>query len=273
MDSESSRKFSLMLAPKLCRRIKVEKVFDEEPPCERLLYVDIPIAMLYQPFPVLCHLTHEISHFSGDGWRLRGLRSQKYWAICAQELGAELMMVQQETLEQIQRDLSVPELQRLEYLDILEREVIRHTGRLLSEVTVVQKWIDLEFHSHAPNQWGGPLQCQLKLQELKNAMRRCPEKPQVLFYQIMEDFKYLFKECYADETAIFTLELSPEEYLRLNVRENQLFERSYEKGPSYYRNVERWTIVLNICFPGQLHRLLAHPPAEQESFVEDIYQC
>lgn len=273
MGSEPSRKFSLMLAPKLCRRIKVEKVFDEEPPCDRLLYVDVPIAMLYQPFQVLCHLTHEISHFSGDGWRLRQLRSQKYLAICARELGAELMMVQPETLSRIQQDLSTPELQRLEYLDTLERETVRHTGRLLRDATVVQKWMDLEFRRHAPDQWGGPLQCQLKLQEVKSAIHRCPKKPQALFYQVMEDFKYLFKECYADETAIFTLELSPKEYLWLNGRENQLFERSYEKGSSYYRNVERWTIILNICFPGQLQQIFAHPPSDLASFVEDIHQC
>ena len=273
MGSEPSRKFSLMLAPKLCRRIKVEKVFDEEPPCDRLLYVDVPIAMLYQPFQVLCHLTHEISHFSGDGWRLRQLRSQKYLAICARELGAELMMVQPETLSRIQQDLSTPELQRLEYLDTLERETVRHIGRLLRDATVVQKWMDLEFRRHVPNQWGGPLQCQLKLQEVKSAIHRCPKKPQVLFYQVMEDFKYLFKECYADETAIFILELSPKEYLWLNGRENQLFERSYEKGSSYYRNVERWTIILNICFPGQLQQIFAHPPLDLASFVEDIHQC
>ena len=273
MGSEPSCKFSLMLAPKLCRRIKVEKVFDEEPPCDRLLYVDVPIAMLYQPFQVLCHLTHEISHFSGDGWRLRQLRSQKYLAICARELGAELMMVQPETLSRIQQDLSTPELQRLEYLDTLERETVRQTGQLLLDATVVQKWMDLEFRRHAPDQWGAPLQCQLKLQEVKNAIHRCPKKPQALFYQVMEDFKYLFKECYADETAIFILELSPKEYLWLNGRENQLFERSYEKGPSYYRNVERWTIILNICFPGQLQQIFAHPPSDLASCVEDIHQC
>lgn len=273
MGSEPSHKFSLMLAPKLCRRIKVGKVFDEEPPCDRLLYVDIPIAVLYQPFLVLCHLTHEISHFSGDDWRLRGLRSQKYLAICARELGAELMMVQPETLNRIQQDLSTPELRRLEYLDTLERESIQHTGRLLLDAAVVQEWMNLEFRRHSPDQWGGPLQCQLKLQELKSAMYRCPKKPQALFCQVMEDFKYLFKECYADEVAIFTLELSSEEYLHLNDRENQLFERSYEKGPSYYRSVERWTIVLNICFPGQLHRLFAHPPEELKPFIEDVCQC
>lgn len=273
MGSEPSRRFSLMLAPKLCRRIKVEKVFDEEPPCDRLLYVDIPIAMLYQPFQVLCHLTHEISHFSGDGWRLRKLRSEKYLAICARELGAELMMEQSETLNRIQQDLSTPELQRLEYLDTLERETVRHTGRLLLDATVVQKWMALEFRQHTPDQWGGPLQCQIKLQEVKNAIRRCPKKPQALFYQVMEEFKYLFKECYADETAIFTLELDPTEYLWLNVRESQLFDRSYEKGPSYYRSVERWTIVLNICFPGQLQQIFTYPPAELTPFVEDIHQC
>ena len=131
----------------------------------------------------------------------------------------------------------------------------------------------LEFRQHTPDQWGGPLQCQLKLQEIKNAIRRCPKKPQALFCQVMEDFKYLFKECYADETAIFTLKPDSTEYLWLNIRENQLFDRSYEKGPSYYRSVECWTIVLNICFPGQLQQIFTHPPAELAPFVEDIHQC
>lgn len=273
MDSLNQYRFSLLLVPKLCRRIKVETVFDEDPPCDRLLYVDIPFAMLYQPLPVLCHLTHEISHFSGDEWRLRGLRAKQYLAICAQELAAELMIDRSETVERIRRDISTPELEQLEYLDMLEQRTIQCIDKLLSDTSVVTSWMNAEFQNYAPGLWGDPLQCQLKLQELTNALRHRPQRPQALFFEIMREFKYLFKECYADETAIFTLNLNPLEYLQLIDRETQLFQRSYQKGPSYYLNVERWTIVLHVCFSNQLQKVFAHPPKGLEDFVNDIRQC
>lgn len=107
---------------------KVEKVFEEDPPCDRLLYVDIPISMLYRPFEVLCHLTHEISHFSGDEWRLRELRTKKYLEIYGQELGPELFLRKKSTVDQIVRDLSDSLGGKLYYLDGLAEKIIVTTA-------------------------------------------------------------------------------------------------------------------------------------------------
>jgi len=273
LDSEVPHRYSLLLAPKLCRRIKVETVFEEDPPCDRLLYVDIPIAMLYQPFEVLCHLTHEISHFSGDEWRLRELRTRKYLEICGQELGEELLFKKSATVDQIIQDLSNLPDRRLNYLSILADKVLKRIQDLLKTEQATKQWMDIEFQDLEPQKWGVRLQCDTQLHLFKEAMVRNPEKPETLFFDNMQDFKYFFKECYADVAAIFALKLNAAEYVSLNRREFRLFSRSYEKGASYYRSVERWTIVIHICFQDQTGDLFSRPPKDMEEFVKDIRQC
>lgn len=276
MNSKVPYRFSILLVPKLCRRIKVEKVFEEEPPCDRLLYVDIPISMLYWPFEVLCHLTHEISHFSGDEWRLRELRTQTYLEICGQELGEELLLRKRTTVNQIIRDISNSLDRQLNYLDSLAEKTIKSIAYLLNQENVTKRWMDTEFQNLAPQQWGVRLQSDVQLQAFKEALAQNPEKPENLFFSNMQDFRFFFRECYADTAAIFALELKADQYVLLNQRELRLFDRSepsYEKDEVYYLYVERWAIVIRACFKEQAGELFAHPPEGMEKFVKDIYQC
>lgn len=273
IDSVVKHRFAILLAPKLCRRIKVEKVFEDVPPCDRLLYVDIPITVLYQPFEVLCHLTHEISHFSGDTWRLRDLRAEKYLAVCAQELGAELLLVKKTTTDKIMEDLSNCKVKEQGYLDAMTKNVLKAVGTLLNNERIVTRWTDAEFQDLSPSQWGGRLQSGIQFQVLRTAIEQNPKKPEALFFDNMVDFHYLFKECYADEAAIFALQLKAAEYVLLNIRETQLFQRSYKKERVYYRAVERWAVVIHVCFPEQASELFAQPPEKMEDFVKDVEQC
>lgn len=83
-DGEETKDHGLFLMPNLCRRTKVEDVFDNPPPAKRLLYVDIPLDYLYSTRQVFYQLCHEISHFCGEKPRSRTVRANTFIMNCAQ---------------------------------------------------------------------------------------------------------------------------------------------------------------------------------------------
>ena len=263
-------RFSLLLVPKLCRRIKVESVFSQRPPCDRLLFVDIPISVLYDPFTALCHLTHEIGHFAGDGWRLRPLRAKQYFSICAQELAGEFLFRNSETVDAIRQALPQPSSIPSLYLEALPVEMRKQLISLLEDQETLASWFSKEYYMNTLNERVNQLQSNLQIEAMKSALRLRPNEPLGPFFLIMKDFEFLFRECYADITVIFTLDLTPHEYLELSVQEWKLYHRTYkEKGETYFLNVERWATVLFALFPTNM---IPFVPVMAD-FLEDIYQC
>lgn len=261
--------FPLLLEPKLCRRIKVESVFAEMPPCDRILHVDIPISVLYDPITVLCHLIHEISHFAGDGWRLRQLRAEKYFSICAQELAGEFLFQQSSTVKAIRQSLPQIPFDFPIYLENLPDVMRRHLTSLLNEQETLVSWLNSECYTDGISRRVNQLKSNLRIQTLKSDLQSHPNGPVGPFFRIMEDFDSLFRECYADISAIFILGLTSKEYLGLASQELKLYWRTYEeKGSTYYLNVERWATVLFTLFPTKIQFL-----PKTENFIEDIHQC
>ena len=261
--------FALLLVPKLCRRIKVESVFLDAPPCDRLLLVSIPISILYDPFLVLSHLCHEISHFAGNGWRQRDTRANAYFSICAQELAGAFLFSKPETVSAIRQKLPSNSFDFPVYLDMLQIKLYEKLNEILNDTKIVSEWFDIEYSSRDVNMRVGLLESNNRIQNLKCELKIHPNNPSGDFFNIMDEFNDLLRECYADTVAIYTLDLSPREYLRLAAQELKLYERTYtSKGPSYYHAVERWAIALNVSFsPDDLQNL------GKDEFAEHIKQC
>lgn len=265
--------FSLLLVPKLCRRIKVESVFIQRPPCSRLLYVDIPISMLYDPIAVLCHLTHEISHFTGAEWRMRRFRTEKYFDICATELAARLMFRQDKTREIIRKNLPQLSDNFPIYLEDLPVKMRRCLKTLLDDQNVLDRWLEQEYGDDNPYELANMLSSNMQIQGIKSALTLWPDQPLDPFFRTMAEFEFLFRECYADVAMIFALNLTPEEYLELSAKEWDLYQRSNaEYGPGYYSTVERWAAVLHSLFPGQPLSIL-EGDSPLAKFKEDIISC
>lgn len=279
--SNDNTHFAIMLVPKLCRRIKVDIVFQDEPPCDRLLNVDIPLHMLYEPFDVLCQLCHEISHFCGDIWRKRDTRVKNFLHVVSTELALELELVHDEVMGRIFNDLcSMVMSSDARYLDNLYDMALDAVYDLLNDEETIISWINIGFSSGSSlfiysNQAVVISRCQgLKADYTRNSGHGYSG----LFFANMEDYYYLFNECYADISVVFMLHLQAEEYIKMFERELLISQVSDKKDVEYYRNVERCALVLKTVYNEGLNKELENVAKNETStelheFVNDIVDC
>ena len=251
---EDHSRFALLIVPKLCRRIKVDSVFHyREPPCERLLYVDIPLDTLYDPFTTLCQLTHEISHFCGDVWRDRPMRANYFLSICAYELAASLNLDTKNGVKQIYNDLRercLPGQKKL-YLKDLVATTPRVIWDMIDDDTQVERWIDAarldrDFRG-GWNEYIWKSEVCAGREIIRSGWSTGP------FFQGISEVAELFSECYADVSMIHTLKLSLTEYLNLTQQELRFFQHpenlTEAERNAYYSSVQRWSLVQQAAFP------------------------
>ena len=277
-NSSDNSRFALLLVPKLCRRIKVESVFSRIPPSDRLLFVDVPLDILFDPFFALAHLCHEISHFCGESWRLREERKRAYLKICARELANQLDIQREDVINEMYNALSNYKYSPPAYLAILRDQILDCLDILIEDRSVVSEWIqhaypkeEYDAESYARNiasttSWKGLLASSHINQG--NPINR-------LYSVIQTEYYELFKECYADVSNIFTLRLSGVDYMRLAQKEIVLSNRGSPMMDDYILVVERWTITLHVTH--QNDALIAirsdQLPQELWQFAEDIEAC
>lgn len=246
--------FAMLIVPKLCRRIKVETVLNfQKPPCPRILYVDIPLDTLYDPFTVLCVLVHEISHFCGELWRNRESRTSYYLKICAYELATTLGMDTMANIVEILKALREKCKNSSYYLTELKADVHNAMEALIRDDTVFSRWMalcednltfDPEWTKGAWKNW-----CISNRATLINGYSNGP------LYQTIELICELLQECYADVSMIRTLELDFADYLTLAANEIRLYEKWMKTGTdeeidpgNFYMIVQRWTSVCLAVF-------------------------
>lgn len=246
--------FAMLIVPKLCRRIKVETVLNfQEPPCPRILYVDIPLDILYDPFAVLCGLVHEISHFCGELWRSRESRTDCFLNICAYELATALGMDTNVNVKEILKDLKQLCTRHPYYLLALETDACDAMEALVKDDGVFSRWMTLceENLTFDPAWQKGSWQnwCISCRATLLSGYSTGP------LYQTIEQVCELLKEGYADVSMIRTLKLSFEDYLSLAANELRLYEQWLKTGVdeeiqagNFYTVVQRWTSVCLAVF-------------------------
>lgn len=283
--SSDNAHFALLLVPKLCRRMKVDVVFHENPPCDRLLNVEIPIHLLYEPFSVLCQLCHEISHFCGDSWRLREQRVEYFSHVISFELAYELNLIHEGTIKLIFDDLynNMP-AGELNYLIDLYTTCMETIRKILTDEDIVTRWIDVAFCRDSPlHKYANQVSVIARARELKTAFESSlSESPQGNFFEIMQDYYYLFNECYADVSVIHVLNLSLEEYISLFTHELLVNRAIFDDADDYYRVVERCALVLNTIYGiygsnscAKFEDIKAGNvfPQKLHKFLDDIWEC
>lgn len=246
--------FAMLIVPKLCRRIKVKTVLDfQKPPCPRILYVDVPLDTLYDPFAVLCGLAHEISHFCGELWRNRESRTDYFLNICAYELATDLGMDTRANVKQILKDLKLRCRRHPYYLSDLEADVYNAMEDLIKDDDVFSEWMTLcekNLTFYPPWQKGSwqnwCISCRATL------LSGYSTGP---LYQTIEQVCELLREGYADVSMIRTLDLTFEDYLNLAANEVRLYEKWLKTGAdeeireeNFYMIVQRWTSVCLAVF-------------------------
>lgn len=277
-------KFCFLLVPKLCRRIKVDTVILKSPPCNRLLYVDIPSDLLYEPSLVLPHLCHELSHFCGENWRLRKIRKEKYLHICAGELAYSLNLYQQTVEEFLYDKLIQKEYSNPAYLELLESEAFHRVEEMLQNDSLIEELLKCANKGEDKlSSYEQYIKTIANICDLRNSFQKFESKPKGAFFYGMEEFRVLFQECYADVSMIFTLKLSCRQYLCLNRKEEGLARRAQGKKSDsslldeetdYSLTVERWAVVLQAMFPDEaLKTLESETDQRVKPFADAIRLC
>lgn len=276
-------KFAMLIVPKLCRRIKVQSVLNfRNPPCPRLLYVDIPLDTLYDPFTVLCQLVHEISHFCGELWRNRKARADYYLTICAYELAMALGLDTKANVASIKNELDQVCGKREDYLSDLEDKACRAMISLVRDSGKFSGWMELcskKMTFEEPWQkYGWKDWCVSHRAMLMSGYSDGP------FIQGIRNITDLFRECYADVSMIRTLDLSFEDYMTLSLKEIRLYSKWLLTGElnegidpmvysrNYHNIVMRWTAVCEAVF-GDVSTYRFPETGLLLKFYQDICQC
>lgn len=242
---------ALLLVPKICRRMKVESIFDEVRDIDHLLYVDIPLESLYSPTKVLCCLNHELAHFVGEQWRNRNRRSEEIIYVAAYELAAYLRMLSPGAVsnwytylrDQIPIDAGLYSKPLAAHL----KGTIQ--GLLANEEHYCH--IREEFRSEMQLRWS---LSELSIWEIKNVrMRENLVSGSEEFKKRIDDIIYLFRECYADLCMINLLRPRRATYLALAEEELLLLDKmvsgnfdALEQDSRYTIIVERWAVLLGM---------------------------
>lgn len=274
----------LLLVPKLCRRIKVEPTFEDENGCGNLLFVDIPLELLYDPHTALCHLCHEISHYCGDVWRCREFRRDMYLHVCARELALELGLFDPRSVELVYNDLSkgLSGDWSAPVLKILNEKTVETAVALLRDEKTFMRWIHSEWDgTRTMDEYLAEITAFTVRKEMLRAVENSPDEPHGVFFWDMRDFAALFKECYADASTIFTLSLTPEEYVGMALKEQCLYAGTLQATPEetaaydhdYRLLVERWSAVFLAAY-GSIPIPVKEPwPEPLCAFAKDVEGC
>lgn len=269
--------FCFLLVPKLCRRIKVKSIIIQDPPCNRLLYVDIPSDLLYEPEFVLMHLCHEISHFCGENWRLRNKRKVAYLQICARELAYAIHLYSEDTINHIYEYLNMQRYESGLYLDKLKWQSLVCCQEMLENVSVMENLLKdaKNSQSYPLESYKNEMDVLSSRQGILSAMREAPDEPRGGFFYIMNELTELFKECYADISMIYILKLSAEQYLLSSLKEMQLSSCLIEEeSRDYFITVERWTIVLFVVYGWDVQAVLRNvTDSILQRFANHILKC
>lgn len=247
---------ALLLVPKICRRMKVIAILDESKSKDHLLYVDIPMEMLYEPVSVLCCLCHELAHYVGETWRKRQLRGNKIIYSAAYELACQLKISTGSVIREIythlkelceQKDKAA--IDYAESLSILMRMGIKS---LVADDTVFSKWHDL--YQDSRNQTSA----QTRFTQFESDIYRS----QILadtaeLFDDIENLIYLFRECYADMVMLYLLNPSETMYKIFAEQEIQSLakdQKDWQINRQYYVLVERWGLVIRTAYQKGLWR-------------------
>lgn len=267
---------ALLLVPKICRRMKVYEILEKPQDRTHLLYVDIPMEMLYRPVSVMCGLCHELAHNVGETWRNRKRRGYFVLYAAAYELAGHLKIRSRATVYQIYTQLldicrRPKYASQMEYAKGLSVLLQMGVNSLLPDDAVFSSW------HVAYQEEKNLLSYQMRNVRLESDV--CRNKilaDATELFSDLENLIYLFRECYADMVMICLL--NPNEEMYRSFAEQEITSWIEENGGfypdrQYYLLVERWGIVIRAARKAEIWKREApgkEPGPALKRFCEDI---
>lgn len=225
--------YNFLLVPKLCKAITIHDRFNNRDDKDRLLYVEIPLSLIYKPFEVSCNIAHEVAHHSGEVTRMRPYRNKAFYSCAAIILADALYMGDDSSIHteiykylvKFAKDhdgilVDAPSLLRdtYAYLCGASRAFLQDTRQIKLCLTAYCNQIHWPARAKA--------EFFAKVMEHRNKLLERNDY-EISVKESLGFVEYLLSECYADVVMISLLGLTLEQYLNL-------FSADYAKAVSAY---------------------------------------
>ncbi len=233
--------YQMLLIPNLCEGISIHDHLNEQHSVNRLLFVEIPLGLIYNPFSVVCKLVHEVAHYGGETARNRNLRFSHLVDCSACLLADALGIGGSDTVFhaiRCQIDSEYPPDKKLYMRDIIDN--LFRTVNLIgqAEPHVEEFWdIYLSETDYAPAEKMVWLS-----EHIADYRKKRGDQLEKVLDKVLWEIESLFKETYADLAMLTLLGLRAEDYIRaLEESEKPGFRSSMF---SFACEVERAALVL-----------------------------
>lgn len=263
-----NRDYYLLLIPGLCDSISIQDRLSFKDARERLLFVEIPLRMLYEPFHAICSLVHEVAHHSGEATRYRKMRFSLLVKCAA------ILMADQ--LDMGDSDLvcaCISKKIRERYpkgLDEYMADIKKYLQQVTDALCQTEPFVETLWGVYLDDKKFPPVE---ELRELNSHMiqyrKNRGTKYTTALCMMLREVEYLFKETYADLAMLTLLELEAAEYIEL--LEKVSIPKDEDNKNSYFRRIERAGLVLAAIDEGTLLGL-SNCAEQEDSFAGEVRQ-
>ena len=233
--------YRLLLIPNLCEKISIHDRLNNQESSNRLLFVEIPLGLVYSPSSVICKLVHEVAHYSGEDARNRELRFSYLTSCAAYFLSDELGMGDSDAVffsikEEIKRNYPNDQWMYMRY-------IIKNLFQIVNQIGQTEVYIEAFWNTYLNEKEFSPFEKMSWLNKntslyLKKKGKRLSEKLDKVLWEV----ESLFKETYADLVMLTLLGLSAEDYITLLEDSEQRVGLTSEVG--FACRIERAALVL-----------------------------
>lgn len=242
--------FQLLLIPNLCSRISIHDHLNSGLNKNRLLYIEIPLGLLYEPSHVVCVLVHEVAHHSSEQARNRTVRFQDLLSCAAFILADELDMGDSDAVFLRLRELldSYYPPNKRDYMQDIYSNLLNTAIYIYLNGTFVEElWsLYLKSMSEAPK----AEQMMWLNQHITGYRSFMDEKVLDRLDKLLWEVENLFKETYADLAMLTLLGLWAEDYMAMLEKSDTA--HSSKNEISFACKIERAALVLCAIDPTNL---------------------
>lgn len=233
--------YRLLLIPNLCEKISIHDRLNDQESSNRLLFVEIPLGLVYSPSSVICKLVHEVAHYSGETARNRDLRFS-YLISCAALFLADELGVggNKAVFLSISNQISCnyPEGQQM-YM----RQIVKNLFQAVDQIGQEKTYVEAFWNTYLEQMSGTPTEKMSWLSARVTQYRsKKGEELSEKLDKVLWEVESLFKETYADLAMLTLLGLSAKDYIDLLESVERQRELSTEVG--FACRIERAALVL-----------------------------
>lgn len=233
--------YQMLLIPNLCEEISIHDRLNKQRSANRLLFVEIPLGLIYSPFSVVCKLVHEVAHYGGEAARNRKLRFSYLVNCSAHLLADELGVGDSDTTFRVIRHQilsNYPEDKKLYMRDIIDYlfQTVNQIGQ--AELCVEEFWdVYLSESCLIPDKKMAWLSAHVEDYRQKRGERLEKKLDKVLW-----EIESLFKETYADLAMLTLLGLCAKDYIK--ILEESEWPGATNSEVTFACKIERAALVL-----------------------------